>query len=205
MFVCVCLWACVLHWLSNLQTLLNSPQTCVHCDALTHTRIYIASPDRYTCTFPTVISSVSRETSSLSWYTSHKWIFNPAPPGGYLRKSFNWFKRNNYESFFPAKSIFIHGCLHSEDVVLGCLGCTPPSLPAGPREGPAVRLSLHLRPEGGWCLPLHARLQRTSIGCVAMQEVEPGSQWPHIAHLFISSSIQYGINTSSSGKASTLF
>lgn len=49
------------------------------------------------------------------------------------------------------------------------------------------------------------RLRCTSIGCVAMQEVEPGSQWPHTAHLFISSCIQYGINTSSSGKASTLF
>ena len=108
----------------------NAQQTCMHTDAHTHTQTHthIASPDRHTCTFPTVISSVSRETSSLSWYTSHKWIFNPVPPGGYLRKSFNWFKTNNYEPYFPAKSIFIHGCLHSEAVVLGRLGCTPPCL-----------------------------------------------------------------------------
>lgn len=40
-------------------------------------------------TFPAAIYSVSRETSSLSCYTSHKWIFNLMPPGGYLRKGFN--------------------------------------------------------------------------------------------------------------------
>lgn len=58
---------------------------------------------------------------------------------------------------------------------------------------------------GGWWLPSSARLGCTSIGCVAMQEVKPGSRWPHTAHLFLSSCIQYGINTSSSGKASALF
>lgn len=206
-FVCLCVFVSLRAplTLKFANTELPHKHACILMHTHTHTRIYIASPDRYTVTFPTVTSSVSRETSSLSWYTSRKWIFNPAPPGGYLRKGFNWFKTNNYEPYFPAKSIFIHGCLHSEAVVLGWLGCTPPSLPAGPREGPAVRLSLHLRPEGGWCLPLPARLWCTSIGCVAMQEVVPGSQWPHTAHLFISSCIQYGINTSSSGKASTLF
>lgn len=100
----------------------------VHAYWITHIYTYIASTGKYTCTFPTVISSFSRETSSLSWYTSHKWIFNPAPPGGYLRKGFNWFKMNNYEPYFPAKSIFIHGCLHSQAVVFGWLGCTPHTL-----------------------------------------------------------------------------
>lgn len=125
-FDCVCLWACVLHWLSNLQTLKCSHE---HAGILMHMHTYthIALPDRYTCTFPTVISSVSRETSSLSWYTSHKWIFNPVPPGGYLRKGLNWFKTNNYEPYFSAKSIFIHGCLHSGAVVLVWLGCNPPT------------------------------------------------------------------------------
>lgn len=80
-----------------------------------------------------------------------------------------------------------------------------PSLPAGLREEAAIELSLHFKPEGGWCLHLCAGLWCTSIGCVAMQEAEPESRWPHRAHLFISSCIQYGINTSSSGKASALF
>lgn len=119
----VCLWACMVQWLSNLQALKCSAN--MHAYWFTRIHTHIASPNRYTCTFPTVISSVSRETSSLSWYTSHKWIFNPVPPGGYLRKGFNWFKMNNYEPHFPAKSIFIHGCLHSGAVVLGWLGCTP--------------------------------------------------------------------------------
>lgn len=155
-------------------------------------------------TFPAAIYSVSRETSSLSWYTSHKWIFNLVPPRGCLRKGFNWFKANNYKPYFSSKSVFIHGCLHFGVVVLWCLGCF--SLPlAGLREGDAVCLSLHFRPEGVWCLPLCVRLQRTSIGCVAMQEVEPGSQSSHTAHLFISSCIQYCINSSSSGKGRTLF
>lgn len=145
--VCVCEPACSTD--SQICKHSNVPQTCMHTDAHRHTHIqtcthiYIASPNRYTCTFPTVISSVSRETSSLSWYTSHKWIFNPAPPGGYLRKGFNWFKTNNYEPYFPAKSIFIHGCLHSEAVVLGWLGCTPPSPP--PFRPPSIHPSLLVR------------------------------------------------------------
>lgn len=52
-------------------------QICKHykCPANMHaywyTYTYIASTDKYTCTFPTVRSSFSWETSSLSWYTSH--------------------------------------------------------------------------------------------------------------------------------------
>jgi len=44
----------------------------------------------------------------LSCYTSHKWIFNPVAPAGYLRKGS---KTNNYETSSLREPISIHACL----------------------------------------------------------------------------------------------
>lgn len=97
LFVCICLWSSHAPMTLKFVNTQMPPQTFTH----THTHAHVCS--RYT--FPPVIFSVSRETSSLSCYTSRKWIFNPpVPPGGCLRKGFNWFQTNNDERHFLAKS-----------------------------------------------------------------------------------------------------
>lgn len=57
------------------------------------THVHVPYPSRHTrvpyCHISPPPFPVSRETSSLSWYTSYKWIFNPAAPGGCLRTAFN--------------------------------------------------------------------------------------------------------------------
>lgn len=46
---------------------------------------------------------------------------------------------NNYEPYFPTKSIFIHGCLHSDAAVLGWLDCAAPALPLWGMDLPCGR------------------------------------------------------------------
>lgn len=153
-------WSVCFNWLSHLQTL-KCPMN-MHAYWCTCTHIYRKPhpTDTHAQSLLSYPLSPGRRARCHGTLAANGFLTQRLL-GDIWEKGFNWFKTNNYEAYFPGKSIFFHGCLLSGAVVFGWLGCTLPSLLVRVRElqcGCPFNLG---RREVDACL------RCTSIGCVA--------------------------------------